>query len=130
MTHALGTDAGLDESIGWLLENTNFPTFAEFSKNPDKWRANKDDLFEAIQNSSHSFKISKQRYFWRGIYEVDSLEKIQKIAEEEGFSGSELEMQPIARERITDDPRKTYEIDVNIWPKGEFKAQGGIVANE
>lgn len=130
MTQGLDTESNLEESMEWLFQNTNFPSFAEFAKNPDKWRANKDDLFESIQNSSTTFKVSKQRYFWRGIYEVDSLEKIQKIAEEEGYNGTELEMEPIAKERISDDPRRTYDIDVNIWPKGEFKAQGGVVANE
>jgi hypothetical protein len=132
MIQELGTESNLDESMEWLFKNTNFPSFAEFAKNPDKWRANKNDLFEAIEKNSTAYKISKHRYFWRGIYEVDTLEKIQKIAEDEGYDGTELEMQPLA-DQVLGDPGnwdKSIEMKVNIWPKGEFKAMGGVVANE
>lgn len=131
MTEALSSHESLEESLDWLVKNANFPTFAEFSKNPDKWRANKDELFESIDKSTHAYKISKQRYFWRGIYEVDSLEKIQRIASEEGYDGTELEMEPIADQRLGDPGNydKSIELKVNIWPKSEFAARGGVVAN-
>lgn len=130
MTHALDTNADLAESLDWLTKNTNFPTFAEFCKNPDQYRAKKDELFESIQNASSTIKIKKMKYFWRGLYQADSLEKVQKIAEEEGYEGTELEMEPVATELLSDDPRKSYDVNVNVWPKGEFRAQGGVVANE
>jgi hypothetical protein len=130
MTPELHTEADLEESMNWLFENTNFPTFEEFKKNPDKWRAHKDEIFESIQNGSSTYRLGKVRYFWRGIYEASSLENLQKIAEEEGFNGLEIEMEPRATERISLNPYKIYDVDVNVWPKGEFKAQGGVVANE
>lgn len=132
MTDALDSNADLNESLAWLTEHTNFPTFAEFSKNPDKWRARKDDIFEAIDRNAQTYKVFKHEYYWRGVYKVDSLEKIQKLAEEEGYQGTELEMEPIA-DRLLGDPNdydKQITLKVNIWPKSEFKAMGGVVANE
>lgn len=114
-----------------LIQNHGFPTFEQFVKNPELLRRSREEIFESIQDGSTAYKLGKIRYFWRGVWEAKSLEKLQQIAKEDGgFSGDELEMEPIATERISLDPRKTYDVDVNVWPKGEMRARGGIVANE
>lgn len=123
-----GQDTNDFELLEDLIKNHGFPSFQEFSKNPDKWRANKEDIFESIQNGSTAYKLGKVRYFWRGQFE-GSLEKIQRIATEEGYEGNELEMEPISKEKISLDPMKIYDVDVNIWPKHEMKAQGKVVAD-
>jgi hypothetical protein len=112
-----------------MIANHNFPSFQEFVKNPERLRGSREEFFESIQNGSTSYNIGKMVFYWRGIYEAKSLEKLQNIAKNEGYEGNELEMEPIATERISLDKRKTYDFKVNVWPKGEFKAMGGVVAN-
>lgn len=117
------------EILDELIKNHGFPTFQEFAKNPEKWRKSREDIFESIQDGSTSYLLGKVKYFWRGIYEAESLEKLQNIAQNEGYEGCELEMQPISTERISLDKRKMYDIDVHVYPKAEVKAMGGVVAD-
>ena len=122
----------LSSALEWLHKNTSFPTFAEFSKNPDKYRANRDEFFDSIENLNVEFKKNVQsvKYFWRGKYEC-TLGKIYIIAQEEGCLES-LEMEPIVEpvDGSSNHHGTRVKIKVNVWPKDEFRARGGVVAND
>ena len=124
--------ASLSEGLEWLHQHTNFPTFAEFSKNPDKWRARPEELFESIDglNVEYKNRVKSIKYFWRGKYEC-SLGKIYDIAKEEGVLAS-LEMEPKVQpmDGSSNNHDTRLEIQVNVWPKDEFRSRGGIVAND
>jgi len=125
-------DIDLDEAIHWLTKHTTFPTFDEFRKNPDKWRLRPEELFESADASTQTFRrqLKDQKYYWKDQFDCgDSLEKVERIAKEEGFTIGDLEMQPKARPK-NGTSQDDMEIVIHFWPKVEFKAMGGIVANE
>lgn len=123
------SEMGLEDMLEVLIPQ-GFPTFDEFRKNPDKYRNRADQLLESADTSTQSFRkaLTKQKYCWRNTYLCDSLEKIERIAKEEGFTVDDLEMQPRVLS-TTGTSQATIEIMVHFWPKAEFKAMGGVVAN-
>lgn len=135
-SEAVAVDPNLDalHTLQWLYKNTNFPTFADFSKDPDRWRQKKNEIFDSIENLNVGFRdrVAEVKYYWRGKYFCKSLAKVQECALNEGLSGAELEMEPIAEpmDGSSNLHNSRIKIKVNVWPKGEFKAQGGIVAND
>lgn len=132
-SETMNEDASLSNALEWLHKNTNFPTLAEFMKNPDKWRVNPDAIFESIQNLNTYFKdrVKQVKYFWRGEYECASLGKIYDIAKNEGCLSS-LEMEPVVEpmDGSSNGPNTRLKVTVNVWPKDEFRARGGVVAND
>ena len=54
------------------------------------------EIFESVDSSSMTFKkqLVKQKYFWRDTHACDSLEQVQRICKEEGYSPLDLEMEP------------------------------------
>lgn len=126
------SDIELPGIIDYLTQHTNFPTFDEFKKNPDKYRARADELFESVDGSSHTFRkrIKKQSYMWRDQYKCDALENIERICREEGFTPFQLEMEPTVRLLNGTSADGDVEIIVRFWPKDEFRARGGVVAND
>lgn len=131
---SLDPSLDFDDTMEWLLTKTNFPTFAEFSKNPDKWRANKDELFECIDSLNVNFKdrVHEVKYYWRGKYYCKSLARIYDCAKNEGLHGLELEMEPIVTpmDGTSNLHTSRVKVRVNVWPKDEFRSRGGIVAND
>lgn len=63
-----------------------FPTFAEFAKNPDKFRTSSDDRLARVDESTQTFKhiVERQTYKILG-YKVKTLEEVERIAKNEGF---------------------------------------------
>jgi len=122
----------LADGLEWLHKNTNFPTFEQFRKDPDKYRESQTEIFECIENLNVQFKerVKSVKYFWRGKYEC-TLGKIYTIAKEEGCLGN-LEMEPIIEpmDGSSNGHDNRLAVIVNVWPKDEFRAQGGIVAND
>ena len=112
-------DIDMGDAIEWLTKHTHFPTFDEFKKNPDKWRLRPEEIFESIDASSVSMRkaVQGQKYFWKNLYECNSLEQLDRIAKEEGFSPDQLEMKPIARPLHGTSADNGLEIIVEVWPK-------------
>lgn len=77
------------------LQNTGFPSFQEFCKNPDKYRKKKDEAFNAVDQAGSTIKplITKQTYEIFG-YKCDNLEKVEKIASDHGYSIDQLAFRP------------------------------------
>lgn len=116
-----------DEIVTWLVMNSNFPTFDEFKKNPHKWRRAKEEIFEGIDRGSLTTNDKKHIYYWRDQYRCSSLEQAQRIAQEEGYAGSELQEEAIRRPRQGSTSSQDTEVVIRLWPKEEFKRRGGVV---
>jgi hypothetical protein len=71
------------------------PSFEEFARNPDKWRARKDHWFEAVDKGSQMIGsvVSKQKYFVEGV-PCATLEKCEQHAKDLGLSIEDLEPRP------------------------------------
>ncbi len=133
MTHTY-EPTDLELALDWVKKNTNFPSFEQFKKNPDKYRLNPDDIFESIDKLQVYFKnrVKRAVIMWRGKYRIDSTEQLQQVARNDGFSGNELEYQPITKpmDGTSNNERDRVEIIINVWPKIEFKLMGGVVSND
>lgn len=122
------------ELMQWVYNNTNFPTFAEFSKDPDKWRKNEEDLFDCIAQMNVFFKerVNNVTYRWRGKYKCKTLEELQKITRNEGYKGTDLEMVPVVKP--TDGTSNLYNskmhVTIDVYSKTEARLMGRIVAND
>ena len=132
MTQPYDEDIALEDSITWLRTHTNFPSFDEFKKNPDKWRSRPEEIFESADASTISLreKLKSQKYSWKDQYVCDSLEQLERIAKEEGFSPTDLEMMPKARSQNGTSADGDIEIIVEFWPKNDVRQMGGIVTND
>lgn len=124
----VGQGDNLSVAVDWLVNNSNFPTFSEFIKNPDRWRNRADSIFESADQSSVTFKknVKKHTYSWKDEYACNSLEQVERIAKEEGLTPLDLEMCPKVRPIHGTDSSK-LEIVIQFWPKEEFKNRGGLV---
>ncbi len=124
----------INDALTWVRANTNFPSLQQFIKNPDKYRLNKEDIFENIDKLQVYFKnrVKRAVIMWRGKYKVDSTEQLQQMAKNDGFNGDELEYQPIAKpmDGTSNNHKDRVEITINVWPKIEFRMMGGIVSND
>lgn len=133
LSNAPSQDMALEDMLEFLIPR-GFPTFDEFKKNPDKYRINPEHLFESADGSVTTGmrkRLFRQKYYWRDQYDCgDSLEKVQRIAKDEGYEITDLEMQPRVATMDGTSKQGRVEITVHFWPKAEFKAMGGIVANE
>jgi hypothetical protein len=110
-----------------------FPTFDEFRKNPDKWRKGIDEIFVSMEKSTQipgrRNRLTKQRYMWRDQFKIESLEKLQRVAKEEGYTANDLEMCPVQMNVDGTDPRGRIEIVIQVWPKWEWQAKGKVLTN-
>lgn len=131
---AVDPSASLQDTLNWLFTHTNFPTFEEFCRNPDRWRQNKNEIFDSIENMNVFFRerVHSMKFYWRGKYYCKNLARVQDCARNEGYEGTELEMEPIAEpvDGTSNLHNSRIKIKVNVWPKKEFRARGGIVAND
>lgn len=134
MTQAFETEQEMAEAVDWLMRNANFPSFEQFAKDPEKWRNQEEDIFISIAQLNVFFKsrVKEVKYYWRGIYKCDTLERLQHITREEGYKGSDLEMQPIAEAADGTSNHSTSKVNlrVNVYSKIEMKLMGGVIAND
>lgn len=104
-----------------ILDNPKkfgLPTYEEFSKNPDKWKAAKNDLLAQADESSktHLKKlIRKQHYEFNG-YQFKTLEQVERAILDHGLEVSQCEMYP----QVIPDGDKC---DIVI----EFRSKSGIL---
>jgi len=125
-------DISLEDILAFLIPR-GFPTFDEFRRNPDKYRTRPEEILEHADGSTDIFRkaLLTQKYFWRDQVDCGkSLEKIERICKEEGFSLMDLEMQPIVKPQNGTSKDGDVVIEVHFWPKSEFRARGGVVAND
>lgn len=92
------------------LKNTNFdiddilanpraygmPTFEEFSRNPDKYRKQRDELFATIEDGAKTDlrKVVRRHRYKFGEYTVDSIEKLQAVLTDEGLTEDTVTWKP------------------------------------
>lgn len=98
------------------------PSFDEFRKAPDKWRKRPDDVFTLADGSTRVFRgaVAKQVYFIKG-YKCDNLEKVERIAKEEGMNLYNLEMIPEVK------PISSSQCEIHITFKEKAPKSGLIV---
>lgn len=125
-------DGDFEEGLQHIIAKCGFPTFDEFRKYPDKWRKGTDDLFKSIDESSVAFRklIKDTKYYWKDQIQCKSLEQVERIAREEGFAISDLEMCPKKFAVGGMNESAGIEMVIQIWPKGEFIKMGGKVIHD
>jgi hypothetical protein len=125
------SDIDLDECMPWLIAH-GFPTFDEFKRSPDKWRKRPDEILESADSSTLTFRnaVERQRYMWRDQYSFGSLEQIERVCKEEGYSPSDLEMEPIVRPLHGSSREGKVEIVIRFWPKDEWMRKGKVITND
>lgn len=76
----------MSEMVEEAQKLPGFPSFAEFCKNRSRYAGGADDLFECADAGSKTIKhlIEKHKYSFEQ-YEVDTLEKAERIIKEEGL---------------------------------------------
>lgn len=134
----MNQDEEISLPLDAMMSAVGFPTFDEFKKNPDHWRekflGHKEEIFQSVESSTQTDfvrkQLTEQRYYWRDQYDCGkSLEKIQRIAREEGYEPWDLEMEPVIRPVHGTSGRGPVEIIVRFWPKVEWAAKGKIITN-
>lgn len=80
-----------DEHISYL-QKIGFPSFEEFAKNPDNYRAGVDHTFESIQDGPNTLRrVAGKDYYWIGGKKVESLGQAMRIANDMGWKKEELD---------------------------------------
>lgn len=72
------------------------PTFDEFAANPDKYRKRSDEMLTAMDNSSQTElrqQLKSDKYEFEG-YTVDSIEKLERILNDEGLTDDTVNWSP------------------------------------
>lgn len=117
-----------------IYDNTNFPTFTEFCKDPDKWRKNEEDIFDCIAQMNVFFKerVASVTYRWRGKYKCKNLEELQRITRNEGYRGTDLEMAPVVKPRdgTSNLHNSKMHVTIDVYSKIELRLMGKVVAND
>ncbi len=120
--------------INELVKNHGFPTYAEFCKNPDKWRKNPDALLESADGSTHVFRnlVKRQRYQWKdnpkAIYKT--LEEMQRLMADEGYRQEDLVFLPFVRPLDGSSKTGAMEIVLQFWPKIAYELQRGVTVHD
>lgn len=122
------SDIDLADAMPSLIA-MGFPTFDQFRKNPDKWRKGTNEVLEAADQSSVTFKssVKRQVYMWRNKYTCKTLEQLETICKSEGYSPKDLQMRPIVKPINGTSNQGQVEIVIQFWPEDEFEARGGKV---
>lgn len=112
-----------------LVREGSFPSFDEFSKNPDKWREHPEEILATIERSMQGNRkdLAKQKHYWRYGKEHFSLGKLARVCAENGYKLSEVDMIPF-RSTNTSGTGKD-EIFVRVFPKTELQKMGAIIPN-
>ena len=89
------------------------PTFDQYKKDPSKYKMPDDIIFQKVDEGQTKIKsVKKHNYKIKMasgvVYDCDSLEGVQSIADQEGFHICDLKLKPELREAST----TGYEIDV------------------
>ena len=113
-----------------FLVSAGFPTFDQFRKNPEKYRLERYQLFESVQNSTtiDRKQLAKQKMYWRFGKKPISFSELERIITEEGFKIEDIEVMPF-RDKNASGTGKDV-IYVRFFPKIEIKLMGGIIPNE
>lgn len=121
-----------EDGLNHIIQNCGFPPFDEFKKNPDKWRRRGDELFQSADESSITFRklIKDTKYYWKDVMECKSLEVVERVARDEGFSIDQLEMSPKKFAISGTNEQGGIEMRIQFWPKEEFARMGGKVLND
>lgn len=119
------------EDLSHIIHKFGFPTFDEFRKNPDKYRRKKDELLECADGSSITDRkrIKQTTYMWKDSIKLTSLEQVERVAKEEGFTLHDLEMSPHMLERDGTSKLGAIEQVIQFWPKADLKQKGLVIAN-
>lgn len=72
------------------------PTLEEFKANPDKWRAAKNELLAAADDSSktHLKNVIRKQYYEFNGYQFKNLEHVERAIADHGLEVSDCEMYP------------------------------------
>ncbi len=101
--------------------SVGFCTFAEFRKNPDKWRFRKDQLLESVDNGLRDDNLKKKigstKYFMEG-YPCDSVERVESMAAEMGVKLQDIVSAGIVREKTTNGQ---WNLKVHFMSKENFE---------
>jgi hypothetical protein len=93
------TNKAAPASVEDLFSNPHafgFPTFAEFAKEPDKYRYTLNERLGHIDKSVHNFRELVQKHRYRlGSWCVDTLEEIERIAKSEGVDLMRCKLAPV-----------------------------------
>ncbi len=118
-----------EHCLATLVAEGSFPSFEEFAKNPDKFREQKEHLFIAIDGSmlDNRKELGKQKIFWRYGKESFTLEKLQRVCADHGYSPEDVDMMPFRMKNATGTGRD--EILVRVFPKSELKLMGAVLPN-
>lgn len=77
------------------LQGIGFPSFDEFCKNPDKYRVRSDQVLATTDACDSILKRDiKKQYFMINGHKVETLEKVQQIANDLGWDLSKMKMEP------------------------------------
>ena len=108
--------SNIDEDLSSNPEKYGFCSFADFRKNPDKWRPKKDQLLRSIdvgvRGETLSKNISGHRYFLEG-YRCDSLEKVEDLAKNMGIRTSDLTCHIVRQKDLAGKER----LDIHLMSK-------------
>ncbi len=71
------------------------PTFAEFAKNPDKWRSSNSNMLDSVDAGSILLRqiLNKQIYEIDG-YRCNSLEEVERVAKDQGIDLNNIVCRP------------------------------------
>lgn len=118
-----------EHCLSELIKDGSFPSFDEFKKNPDKWRENKEQLFESIDMSMMTNRkdLARQKIYWRYGKEHFSLGKLERVLKENGYKMSDIDMIPY---RSLNTASGRDEVFVRVFPKTELRSMGAVVAND
>jgi len=92
------------------------PTFAQFCRNPGRWRKRRDNAFVVVDNGpsgSIKYYITKTRYFVESngkTYECDTVEKSQQVLLSEGLNMDS----PAMEWRSELKPQTSYKAEVHV----------------
>ena len=80
-----------------------FCSFAEYRKNPDKWKPQKDVLLHSVDNgateSTLKSKIKGYRYFLEG-YRCETIEEVERQAANMNIYSHDLVVGAIVRDKV------------------------------
>lgn len=98
------------------------PTFEEFCRNREKFMGRGDDIFTQVQNGSQVMRkmIKRQYYEIRG-YKCNSLEEVERVAQNEGIALKDLSMRPELRQSYAEGK---YDIVVEFVERRKSKILG------
>lgn len=118
-----------ENCLAQLIQEGSFPSFDEFSKNPDKWRERPEAILESIDRSMQAGRkdLAKQKVYWRYGKECFTLGKLARVCAENGYKLADVEMIGFRMKNSSGTGKD--EMLVRVFPKDELKRMGAILPN-